>query len=89
MDDELGERRVERVVGPRQILGACALQVGARHPLGTRVEQRRGIGARNVVGADAAGELFGQDARAAADVEDALPGSTPAKSANAGASSRE
>ena len=77
VDDELRERRVERVVRPRQILGGCALQVGARHPLGARVQQRRGVGARNVVGADAAGELFGQDAGAAADVDDALPGLHP------------
>ena len=53
---------------------AAPLQVGAGHPLGARVEQRRRVGARDVVGAEAAGELLGQDAGAAADVENALSG---------------
>ena len=72
VDDELRQRGVEGIVRPGQRLGARLLQVGAGHPLGARFEERRRIGARDVVGAEAARELGGQDAGAAADVENAL-----------------
>jgi hypothetical protein len=78
VDDELGDRGVERVVRPRKRLCPPA-EVGAWNALGARLEHRRRVDAGDILRAEAAGELLGEDAGAAADIEDALAGGDPAE----------
>ena len=73
-DHELGERGVERAVLPRERLGAADAHVGARVALAAGLgELRRRVDRRHALGAGARGELVREPARAAADVEHALP----------------
>ena len=75
MDDELGERRVERVVLERQLLRRRASHVHAGVPLLRRNDERlRRIGGRDALRAQPLDELGRQRARPAADVEHPLPG---------------
>src|SRR5262249_6082021 len=64
----------EGAVRPRQLFGRSVAEIGPGHPGLAGFEHRRRVDAGDVLGADAARQLLGQDARAAAHVEHVLPG---------------
>ena len=73
-DDQRAERRVERVVIPRQRLRHALAHVGPGVARAAgRHELRRGVDRRHVLGADPSRELCRQTARPAADVEHRAP----------------
>ena len=87
VDDELRDRGVERVVRKRQVLGRRLIHRDAGESLARRLDERlRRIDGDDRIRADAPDQLGRERTRAAADVEDALPFATPARSASWGAS---
>ena len=73
VDDELGDRRIERVVGEGEGLGGRLAHVDARVPGARRLDERRGrIDRGDGLGAEPGDELRRQRPRAAPDVQDAL-----------------
>ncbi len=75
VDDELGERRIEAVVGEGECLGARLPNVDPGVPLPRRSDERlRGVGGGDRIGAQARHQLGGERARPAPDVDHPLPG---------------
>ncbi len=71
VDDELGERGVDRVVAVGQLLGHALLDLDAGHVLaGSGDEGRRRVDREDVGGAVATDQLLGEHAGPAAHVED-------------------
>ena len=74
VDDELGQRRVEGVVGVGQLLGGAAAHVGGGQAGVQRRDERRGrVDGRHVLLADPADQLGAQRPRASPDVQHPLP----------------